>query len=288
MQVLVKNILDDPYEGWSNGLDFSWVDELEDPAVDNMVRLITLGFFFRKEMFSGGLNANDLSRIRLKDKEKNEKREKKMKEKKRKDKAPVGEEAECEDTRPSPSDFVDDISLLEDRIYQALDAKLEKLFSPNSQSRLGAFIQSTITQCLKDTDQKIGDATARCMKDMQAAIIQAVTCFIGDPRTLHVSPVENISKETTIGLVHVSGSTHCPVSATISPLPQHITPAEAAERQIDDVLRDLNLVPEVPLSACPDADVSQHLAVDTEEHLEEPDNQKLVTFFYQLNLTVTM
>ncbi|KAJ4887193.1 Uncharacterized protein Rs2_26941 [Raphanus sativus] len=225
MQVLVKNILDDPYEGWSNGLDFSWVDELEDPAVDNM--------------------------------------------------APVGEEAECEDTRPSPSDFVDDISLLEDRIYQALDAKLEKLFSPNSQSRLGAFIQSTITQCLKDTDQKIGDATARCMKDMQAAIIQAVTCFIGDPRTLHVSPVENISKETTIGLVHVSGSTHCPVSATISPLPQHITPAEAAERQIDDVLRDLNLVPEVPLSACPDADVSQHLAVDTEEHLEEPDNQKL-------------
>ena len=45
MQVSVKSILDEPYEEWSAGLDFSWVDESEDLDVENMVRLICEGFF---------------------------------------------------------------------------------------------------------------------------------------------------------------------------------------------------------------------------------------------------
>nr|VDD62336.1 unnamed protein product [Brassica oleracea] len=60
----VKSILDEPYEEWSAGLDFSWVDESEDLAVENMVRLICEGFSFQKEMFKGGLNASDLLRLR--------------------------------------------------------------------------------------------------------------------------------------------------------------------------------------------------------------------------------
>lgn len=60
----VKSILDEPYEEWSAGLDFLWIDESEDLAVDNMVRLILEGFVFRKEMFKGGLTAMELSRLR--------------------------------------------------------------------------------------------------------------------------------------------------------------------------------------------------------------------------------
>lgn len=79
----VKNILDDPFEEWYAGLDFTWGDESDDPAVDNMVRLISDGFAFRKEMFRGGLNANDLSRMRLMEKEKNDKGDKKFKDRKK-------------------------------------------------------------------------------------------------------------------------------------------------------------------------------------------------------------
>lgn len=49
----MKCILDEPYEEWSDGLDFLWRDEYDDPAVDNMVCLINEGFAFRKEMFKG-------------------------------------------------------------------------------------------------------------------------------------------------------------------------------------------------------------------------------------------
>lgn len=73
----VKSIIDEPYKEWSARLDFQWLDELEDLAVDNMVRLIKEGFAFRKEMFKGGFTANDFSRLRvvkkLKDKEPREK-----------------------------------------------------------------------------------------------------------------------------------------------------------------------------------------------------------------------
>ena len=46
VQVTVKSIIDEPYEEWSTGLDFSWVDESEDSAVENLVRLIGEGFHF--------------------------------------------------------------------------------------------------------------------------------------------------------------------------------------------------------------------------------------------------
>ncbi|KAF2586428.1 hypothetical protein F2Q70_00034520 [Brassica cretica] len=79
-QVTVKSIIDEPYEEWSTGLDFSWVDESEDSAVENLVRLIGEGFSFCKEMFKGGLNASDLLRLRgvkkLKEKEPKEKNDK--------------------------------------------------------------------------------------------------------------------------------------------------------------------------------------------------------------------
>ncbi|KAF3485889.1 hypothetical protein F2Q69_00055850 [Brassica cretica] len=76
----VKSILDEPYEEWFAGLDFSWVDESEDLAVENMVRLICEGFSYQKEMFKGGLNASDLLHLRgvkkLKEKEPKEKNDK--------------------------------------------------------------------------------------------------------------------------------------------------------------------------------------------------------------------
>lgn len=73
----MKCILDEPYEEWSAGLDFLWLDEYDDPAVENMVCLINEGFAFRKEMFKGGVSATDLARLRA---------EKKLKEKEPKEK----------------------------------------------------------------------------------------------------------------------------------------------------------------------------------------------------------
>ncbi|CAF1705375.1 BnaC03g42680D [Brassica napus] len=43
-QVELKSIMDEPYEEWSSGADFSWLDETGDDDVDNMVRLTSEGF----------------------------------------------------------------------------------------------------------------------------------------------------------------------------------------------------------------------------------------------------
>lgn len=62
---------------WSARLDSHWVDESEDAFDDNMVRLINEGFVFRKEMFKGGLTANDLAGQRRNSRKKKQKKEKK-------------------------------------------------------------------------------------------------------------------------------------------------------------------------------------------------------------------
>ncbi|KAJ4868609.1 hypothetical protein Rs2_49843 [Raphanus sativus] len=249
-KVFVKSILDDPYEEWSAGLDFSWADESDDLALDHMVLLISEGFVFRKEMFKGGLTANDLSRMRG---------EKKLKEKEPKDKNDKDHVAEVSEGEGS-SDFVDMIRSMENRIYQALDAKFEKLVSPTSQSQHAALLQSTVSRCLQDIDKKIGDSLARQLKDMQASIIKGVIDVLGQPSS------------TQAGLVGNTSNSKEP------PVFDFTTQSEAADSRINNVLRDLNVVVDVshPVTIegslepqnqqVPDADDSQPQA---EEHIEE-------------------
>ncbi|KAG2304169.1 hypothetical protein Bca52824_032820 [Brassica carinata] len=63
--VPVKSIIDNPYEEWSPGADFDWVDETDDLAVNHIVGLTSEGFKFQKEMFKGSLTGNDLARMRF-------------------------------------------------------------------------------------------------------------------------------------------------------------------------------------------------------------------------------
>lgn len=254
----MKSIIDDPYEEWSAGLDFKWIDETEDLAVENMVRLIGEGFVFKKEMFKGGINALDLSRLRGEKKLKEKETEKKLKEKEPKDKNVkdhAAEPSECEGS----SEYHDMILSLEKRIYQALDAKLERLVPTASQSQPAGIIQSTISQCLKDLDKKICDSIGRQLKDMQAAIIKGVIDTIGDPR----SSCDVLSGEPTNDRpATVTEPTEPPVYVFTSP-------SEAADSRINDVLRDLNVFANNSLPATtqvgpaplqrPNADVSAHI-----------------------------
>lgn len=58
----MKSILDDASENWAERVDFGWLDEIEDPIVDNTVKLIGEGFVFCKEMFKGcGLTDPDFN-----------------------------------------------------------------------------------------------------------------------------------------------------------------------------------------------------------------------------------
>ncbi|CAN6930894.1 unnamed protein product [Brassica oleracea] len=238
VQVPVKSILDEPYEEWSAGIDFSWVDESEDLAVENMVQLICEGFSFQKEMFKGGLNASDLLRLRGVKKLK----EKEPKEKTDKDHAAEVTDGEGSDSQAhilianlvasqlvdkskSPaSDLHDEISSLEKRIYQALDAKLEKIASSTIQSQQLAILQTTIARCLQDIDKKIGAALVGQLKIMQAAILTA----------RHNRP---------------------PVNGNLPVVPDTSTPSEAADFRINEVLRDLNIVPDHFLPPNTDVDL---------------------------------
>ncbi|KAG2264278.1 hypothetical protein Bca52824_071357 [Brassica carinata] len=225
-QVPVKSILDEPYEEWSAGQDFSWVDESEDLAVENM-----------KEMFKGGLNASDLLCLRGVKKLK----EKEPKEKNDKDHAAEVTDGEGSDSqthilianlvasqlvdksRSPASDLRDEISSREKRIYQALNAKLEKIASSTIQSQQLAILLITIARCLQDIDKKIGAALVGQLKIMQAAILK--------------------------------GTQPPPVNGNLPVVPDNSTPSEAADFRISEVLRDLNIVPDHSLPPNTDVDL---------------------------------
>ncbi|KAL0658045.1 hypothetical protein Bca4012_078630 [Brassica carinata] len=220
-QVPVKSILDEPYEEWSAGQDFSWVDESEDLAVENMVRLI-------------------LKKLK----------EKEPKEKNDKDHAAEVTDGEGSDSqthilianlvasqlvdksRSPASDLRDEISSREKRIYQALNAKLEKIASSTIQSQQLAILLITIARCLQDIDKKIGAALVGQLKIMQAAILKGVTELIDQTISSRDVAVEH----TLFGK-------------------SSDTPSEAADFRISEVLRDLNIVPDHSLPPNTDVDL---------------------------------
>ena len=235
VQVTVKSIIDEPYEEWSAGLDFSWVDESEDLAVDNLVRLIGEGYSFRKEMFKGGLNASDLSRLRgvkkLKEKEPTEKNDK--------DHAAEATDVEGADSqthilianlvasqlldksRSPASELRDEIGSLEKRIYQALDAKIGKIASSTIHSQQFASLQTTIAGFLQDIDKKIGDALVGQMKIMQASILNSVNELINQTITSRRVSVEHTVPALSPELLTQQASTAPPLSTkNLQPRPR--------------------------------------------------------------------
>ncbi|CAF2059627.1 unnamed protein product [Brassica napus] len=221
VQVPVKSILDEPYEEWSAGLDFSWVDESEDLAVENMVQLICEGFSFQKEMFKGGLNASDLLRLRgVTDGEGSDSQAHILI-------ANLVASQLVDKSKSPASDLHDEISSLEKRIYQALDAKLEKIASSTIQSQQLAILQTTIARCLQDIDKKIGAALVGQLKIMQAAILTFFHSKTQPP----------------------------PVNGNLPAVPDISTPSEAADFRINEVLRDLNIVPDHFLPPNTDVDL---------------------------------
>ncbi|KAL0816152.1 hypothetical protein Bca101_072596 [Brassica carinata] len=257
-QVRVKCILNEPFEEWSAGLDFLWVDESYDLAVENMVHLIYEGFAFCKEMFKGGLTANDLARLRA---------EKKLKEKEPKEKSDKDHHAEAPDCegsdsqthilianlvasqlgekiRSPSSDIRGEISFLEKRIYQALDAKLEKIVASTIQSQQLAFIQTTISQSLQDIDNKVVDTLVCQLKIMEASLLKGLSQVIGQPSSSLDVPGEDTSFEKFYQPGQLSDTRVPSVNGSIPLAPDNIISAEAADFRISAVLRDLNTVPD--------------------------------------------
>ncbi|XP_056847409.1 uncharacterized protein LOC108858704 [Raphanus sativus] len=207
-QVPVKSILDDPYEEWSAGLDFQWDDESEDLAFDNMVRLILEGFVFRKEI----------------------KETKGERTERQNDKDHAAEVSEGEGS----SDFLDIISSLEKRIYQALDAKLEKLVPPTSQSQQAALLQSTMSRCLKDLDKKIGNTSNASPGEGKEPPVFDFT----NPSEAADSRINDVLRD-----LNVVSDVSLPATTEASPVPQ--------------------------TEGVPDADDAQPQAEHTEEHVDE-------------------
>lgn len=254
----MKCILNEPFEEWSAGLDFLWVDESYDLAVENMVHLIYEGFAFCKEMFKGGLTANDLARLRA---------EKKLKEKEPKEKSDKDHHAEAPDCegsdsqthilianlvasqlgekiRSPSSDIRGEISFLEKRIYQALDAKLEKIVASTIQSQQLAFIQTTISQSLQDIDNKVVDTLVCQLKIMEASLLKGLSQVIGQPSSSLDVPGEDTSFEKFYQPGQLSDTRVPSVNGSIPLAPDNIISAEAADFRISAVLRDLNTVPD--------------------------------------------
>lgn len=227
----MKCILDDPHEGWSTGKDFTWVDELVDLAVDNMVRLINSGFVFRKEMFKGGVNQNDLGGLKSGKKQK----EKEPKEKKQKEHGGEATVGQSSDT--GTQTFIrQEIIALEKRIYQAIEDKFEKLGASTILSQQLAF---------EDIDRKIGDALVRQLKTMEASLTQIISEVIGQRSSSGEVPVDDIPPQQSQQPLSPNDVRPHPPNLGIPDLPIHSTPSEAAEFRINSVLRDLDIEADV-------------------------------------------
>ncbi|KAG5411132.1 hypothetical protein IGI04_007451 [Brassica rapa subsp. trilocularis] len=267
-QVRVKCILDEPYEEWSAGLDFLWLDEYDDPAVENMVCLINEGFAFRKEMFKGGVSATDLAH------------------KDHHSEAPDcdGSDSQThilianlvasqlgEKIRSPPTDIRVEISSLEKRIYEALDAKLEKIVASNIQSQQLAFIQNTISQSLQGIDKKVADTLACQLKTMEASLLKGLSQAIGQPCSSHDVPAGETVYEKSYQPPQLSENVVPHVNPSIPAELDNITHAEAADFRISAVLRDLNTVPD--LSTQETTDVNARSQPLEGELPDEEDNQ---------------
>ncbi|RID75394.1 hypothetical protein BRARA_B02441 [Brassica rapa] len=213
-QVRVKCILDEPYEEWSAGLDFLWLDEYDDPAVENM----------------------------------------------------LGEKI-----RSPPTDIRVEISSLEKRIYEALDAKLEKIVASNIQSQQLAFIQNTISQSLQGIDKKVADTLACQLKTMEASLLKGLSQAIGQPCSSHDVPAGETVYEKSYQPPQLSENVVPHVNPSIPAELDNITHAEAADFRISAVLRDLNTVPD--LSTQETTDVNARSQPLEGELPDEEDNQ---------------
>ncbi|CAN6857365.1 unnamed protein product [Brassica oleracea] len=216
-QVTVKYIIDEPYEEWSAGLDFSRKNRRKKNDKDHAAE-VTYGEGpdSQTHILIANLVASQL----------------------------------LDKSRSPASELRDEISSLEKRIYQALDAKIEKIASSTIQSQQLASLQATIVGFLQDIDKKIGTALVGQMKIMQASILNGVTELIFTrplpPAVFLLSikfPANFLSffHRKTPSPPHVNGNP--PV------VPDTSTPSEAADFRISEVLRDLNIVPDHSLPA---------------------------------------
>ncbi|XP_009101877.2 uncharacterized protein LOC103828044 isoform X2 [Brassica rapa] len=140
-------------DGTHTAEELTWEDEVDDVTVDNLVRSIEQGHVLTKAMFSGGLSASDLARMRS---------EKKLKEKEQKD------NKERENQADSP----------EGEIGEAYDV-----------SHMANLVGRIVTPKIEDTVYKLGDKLeerlAKLIKaevlNMQGAVIQSIIGLLGKP-----------------------------------------------------------------------------------------------------------
>lgn len=193
-------------------------------------------------MFKGGVNANDLARLRGEKKLK----EKEPREKNDKDHAGEASGSENSDSR-THSLLRDEISSLEKRIYLAIEDKFEKLGSSTILSQQLAF---------EDINKKIGDLLVCQLKTMEASIIKNLSEVIGQLSSRRDVPVEEMDFEkshqpdsATANTTPSEAQHQKPDSATgncsIPVMPDNSTPSELAEFRIRSVINDLDMEPDL-------------------------------------------
>ncbi|CAN7043115.1 unnamed protein product [Brassica rapa subsp. trilocularis] len=176
-----------------------------------------------------------------------------------------------EKIRSPPTDIRVEISSLEKRIYEALDAKLEKIVASNIQSQQLAFIQNTISQSLQGIDKKVADTLACQLKTMEASLLKGLSQAIGQPCSSHDVPAGETVYEKSYQPPQLSENVVPHVNPSIPAELDNITHAEAADFRISAVLRDLNTVPD--LSTQETTDVNARSQPLEGELPDEEDNQ---------------
>ncbi|CAF1700460.1 unnamed protein product [Brassica oleracea var. botrytis] len=184
--------------------DFSWTDEVLDPEVDTMLKLIDEGFRFRKDMFTGSVTAQDLYRIKVE-----RQREKEAKENNDRDNADTHETNSPDQNSPLPiANIVADILKdqfggLERRLIDAMSSRFEGM------------------------ERNIEGSVVDGIMSMQTVVIKALSNHEHITRT--AAPRRPIQPQTQ----------PTPEGGGLSPRPHDNTESRMADDTIRDVLGDL-------------------------------------------------
>ncbi|KAL0697216.1 hypothetical protein Bca4012_064396 [Brassica carinata] len=183
-EVSVRSILDDPQEEWAIGKDFSWDDETEDIAVDNLVRLITDCFAFKRELFKGGLTAADITRLRADKQKEKEAKENQEKEKQDRDSS-EGNDGESLARVSTIANRVaqkvaKELSEAEKRLLASMEGQVETVLRRiGVEKKITALNEAVMT--LKGMEERVKNNVAEAMGTLEGNVIQSILDFLRNP-----------------------------------------------------------------------------------------------------------
>lgn len=236
MQTVIPSILPDPHENWSEGGDFTWIDESVDSKAVTMVKLHGEGFIFNKDLFVGGLTDSDLSLMT----KALEKKEKKAKEKPDKDKAHVDVD-NVDIANIISSQMKDFMGTIEDIINQAFLTGSSSFVPASVFEEPIQELQLSLLRSMKNIEATLKQAVEANVQKLEGSCMSLIASLLSKERDAHSPPVAARASQSPPG-TSLPPTNVSPGVTAVDAEKDNSDDVDAANSRslISNVLKDLN------------------------------------------------